>query len=304
MAEPSLETYHQTTWPNRLLTWLAATRPAFFSASVLVVISALALSREFGGSLEPLRALLTLLAITFIHAGANVLNDYYDHDNDWHNQQRLYPFSGGSRFIQNQVLSQTETLRLGWILLVVGMTAGLWLVSLSGPELLWLGLIGSVLAVFYSAPPCLACRGWGDVSIALSFGVLPMAGTLWIQLGEIPPGAWWLGAALGVFTAAILWINSIPDIPADRRAGKWTLPARLGPRYAPYGLPLLFALGFALLLPSPLSDSARWGWLGLPPALLACSHLLRGRLAAAIPWVLLTHASVALSITVAALSRC
>lgn len=301
MQEPTLGFFHQSTWSNRVLTWFYATRPAFFSASVLAVMPGLALVWNLTGTLTTDLAVLTLLAIMLFHAGANVLNDYYDMGNDDLNQKRIYPFSGGSRFIQNSVLSRQSTGRLGIALLAGGIALGLWMVMMTGPLLLWIGLTGVLLAVFYSAPPCFACRGLGDVTIILSFGVLPVAGTVWIQIGGIPPAAYWLGAIVGIFTAAILWINSIPDIAADRQAGKWTLPARLGTERAPYGLLVLFAVGFALIAFAPLPAGMRWGLLALLPALPAAYNALQGRLSAAIPQVLLTHAAVCLLLSIGGL---
>jgi 1,4-dihydroxy-2-naphthoate polyprenyltransferase len=298
MHEPTLAIYHKHTWGNRLLTWFAATRPAFFSASLLAVTAGLALAWHIRGEVDGGLALLTVLAVICFHAGANVLNDYYDHDNDTRNQERIYPFSGGSRFLQNQVLSLRETFWLGSALLAVGIGLGLWVVYLSGPLLLLIGVVGAALAVFYSAPPCLVCRGLGDLTIILTFGILPVAGSVWIQLGEIPTAAWWLGAIAGIFTAAILWINSIPDISADQAAGKRTLPARLGARHAPYGLAVLFGTGFLLIGLAPLPALSLWALVAILPAVQAVFNSLRGHLFAAIPQVLLTHAAVCLILTI------
>ncbi len=292
MLEPSASVYHQSTWLNRCYTWFSATRPAFFTASVLAVITALALVWHEAATLKLDLAVLTIVAIMLFHAGANVLNDYYDQHNDAMNQGRIYPFSGGSRFIQNAVLPSAEVWRLGVFLLLGGVVVGLWMMWLTGLTLLWIGLAGAGLAIFYSAPPCLACRGLGDVTIALAFGVLPVAGTVWTQLDYVPVAAWWLGIIVGIFTAAILWINSIPDIAADRRAGKWTLPARLGTNRAPWGLVALFALGFTLILLAPLPAGMRWGLVALLPALAAGYNALWARLLPAIPQVLLTHTLV------------
>lgn len=298
MQEPNLQIYHQSTWQNRLLTWFAATRPAFFSASVLAVFTGLALVWHVSGTLKMDLAILTVFAIMLFQAGANVLNDYFDMQTDNANQERVYPFSGGSRFIQNAVLSQDETLWLGGFLLLTGVSIGLWMVWLTDVTLLWIGLVGGALAVFYSAPPCLTCRGLGDISIALAFGVLPVTGTVWIQLGEVPTAAWWLGTIVGIFTAAILWINSIPDITADRQAGKWTLPARLGKTYAPYGLVILFAMGFGLIILAPLPAAMHWAALALFPSVFAVVNALQNKLLSAIPQVLLTHAAVCIGLTI------
>lgn len=75
---------------------------------MLPVIVGLALSYRLTGTLQEGLALLTIFAIILIHSSANVLNDYFDAKNgsDDANTARIYPFTGGSRFIQNGVLTQ------------------------------------------------------------------------------------------------------------------------------------------------------------------------------------------------------
>jgi 1,4-dihydroxy-2-naphthoate octaprenyltransferase len=57
------------------------------------------------------RALATVLLALLAHAGANVLNDYFDARNgaDAANHQGLFPFTGGSRLIQNGQVSIADT---------------------------------------------------------------------------------------------------------------------------------------------------------------------------------------------------
>ena len=218
-------------------------RPAFLSAYVLPVLvtGALAHSEIPIARSAPLLALY-IMAIVLIHAGANVLNDCCDNVNgsDDVNTGRIHPFTGGSRFIQNAVLTGAQSFKLGGALLLAGSALGLWVFALSGPGLLVVGLIGVVLAITYTAPPCLVCRGLGDLVVAITFGILPLIGVALALTGRIPIQAWWLGAGVGCFAAAILWIKAIPDVVADRAAGKMTLHARLGPerRQAAVGPPV------------------------------------------------------------------
>lgn len=304
LSEPTVERFHGKTFPNRLVTAIAATRPAFLTASVLPVLAAGALAAylEHGAISTSLLALATL-NIALIHSGANVLNDYFDaiSGNDAANTGRVFPFSGGSRFIQNDVLSEAETLRLALMLLAAGALLGLGFVWMAGPMLLAIGALGSMLAIVYSAPPCLACRGFGDAVIAVCFGVLPVAGTTLILMDRIPPQAWWLGAGIACFVAAILWINSIPDIAADRAAGKVTLPARVGRKRAAQLLPAWFTAGFAILALSPLPSEVQIVLLAGVPAWLATRAALAGRLIPAMPLTIVTHAAVCLLLTAALL---
>ena len=294
MSEPSIEVYHGQTAGNLLWTYFNAVRPAFLSASLLPVLTALAYVHGISGSLDYWLALLTLLSIAFIHSAANVLNDYFDSKNgtDSMNQQRIYPFSGGSRFIQNDVLSEQQVLYFGLVLLVSGTFIGLLIAFISGPVILLMGLIGALLAISYSAPPCLACKGLGDLTIATCFGVLPVTGTVYTQTGSITTNSIWLGLVIGCFVAAILWINSIPDIEADKKAGKKTLPVRLGRQLASRLLGGWFIAGFGLILITPLFETGYIALLAVVPAIAAVGSILRNRFIPAIPLTLLTHAAV------------
>ena len=307
MSEPTVEIFHRSTWSNRALTLLAATRPAFLTASMLPVLVSGALAWGQGSGDFPLVLLsLAVINIILIHSGANVLNDYFDARNgsDDANEERIFPFTGGSRFIQNGVLGPRETWHFGMALMLSGGILGLYMVTQTGPLLLLMGLAGAVLAYFYSAPPCLACRGVGDVVIAACFGLLPVTGTSLILTGKISAQSVWLGAIIGCFVAAILWINSIPDIRADRKAGKLTLPARLGPRKALWGLPVLFLLGYALLALSPLPACSQIAFASALPALLASRAMLQNRLLPAIPLTLITHATLCALLIIGLLLPC
>ena len=295
MSEPTLDRFHGRTLANKLATALAATRPAFITASILPVLAAGALAAYTSTAAIPMHLLvLATINIALIHAGANILNDYFDaiSGNDAANTGFVHPFSGGSRFIQNDVLSEREVLHIGVVLMVSGALLGLLFVWITGPALLAIGIVGTLLAITYSSPPCLACRGLGDVVIGICFGLLPVAGTCLILTGKIPAQAWWLGAVIACFVAAILWVNSIPDIPADRSAGKMTLPARLGASAAALVLPVWFAAGFLLLLASPLPRETWIALAGAVPAVLASRAAISASLSAAMPLTILTHALV------------
>ncbi len=294
MSEPNTQIFHGQTLGNKIATYIAATRPPFLTASILPVIAGLALVWGEINSLNFGLGFLTILNIIFIHAGSNVLNDYFDARNgtDDANTSRIFPFSGGSRFIQNGVMSEEQMFKYGFTLMMLGTVLGVAMTVITGPFILIVGLIGGLLAIFYSAPPCLACRGLGDITIALCFGVLPVVGTAFIQTGEIMTSAIWLGAVIGCFVAAILWVNSIPDIDADRKANKMTLPARLGKDIATHGLGLWFALGYVILFFSPLPATSYISLIAIIPAAKAAKGLVDGNLMPAIPMTLMTHAAV------------
>ena len=294
MSEPSTEIYHCQSAGNLLRSYFNAIRPAFLSASILPVLTALAYVRGTFGSIDYSLALLTLLGIALMHSAANVLNDYFDSKNgtDAANDQRVYPFSGGSRFIQNGVFSEQQILNFGLVLLINGVFIGLLIAYLSGPVILLMGFAGVLMAVFYSAPPCLACRGLGDLTIASCFGLLPVVGTVYTQVEQINSDSVWLGLVIGCFVTAILWINSIPDIEADRLAAKTTWPVRLGQRLASWLHAGWFIMGFAIILLTPLVETGYFALLAIIPAGIAVISIIRCQLIPAIPMTLLAHAMV------------
>lgn len=300
MSEPNVEVFHGQTIGNKVATYFAATRPPFLTASLLPVIAGLAMVWGETGSLNTVLAILTLLNIALIHSGANVLNDYFDSRSgtDDANQARIFPFTGGSRFIQNNVLTEEQTFRFGFTLTMLGAVLGVAMTVITGPFILMIGLTGGLLAIFYSAPPCLACRGLGDIVIGICFGVLPVMGTVFIQTGEVQVNSIWLGAVIACFVAAILWVNSIPDIEADKKAGKHTWPVRLGPNLAAHGLGIWFATGFLILVLSPLPAMTYIALLAILPAAKAAKAAVDGQLMPAIPMTLVTHTVVCVLLAV------
>ena len=122
IAEPTLDSPR-----NALLRYFAATRPGFLSVTFVGCLLGIASALDSGVRLDSVTAAVTLLFALVAHAGANVLNDYYDalNGSDADNGDRIYPFTGGSRFIQNGVLTMRETGRFGYGLMAVVIPAGL-----------------------------------------------------------------------------------------------------------------------------------------------------------------------------------
>src|SRR3972149_7377078 len=113
----------------RLKTLFLATRPQFLPAIAVPVGLGAAVAWRFWGVFSPAFFAVSLFAALCYHAGMNVLNDYYDFRNgaDALNKSPLTPFAGGSKFIQNGLLTPKETLFLGAGLVIAGTFAGLYL---------------------------------------------------------------------------------------------------------------------------------------------------------------------------------
>ena len=208
-----------------------ATRPKFFPASVLPVLAGTAWGFKVSGAFDPAIFALALLATMCVHAAANVLNDVGDDSGgtDRQNEDRIYPYTGGSRFIQTGILAATTMARLGVSLLAVAAISGMVLLLTKGPMILVFGLSGVALAVLYSLGPVrLSGLGIGETAVAVGLGILPVTGAAWLQSGIVDAESLLFSLPISAWVAAILLINEVPDIGPDAATGKRTLPVRLG----------------------------------------------------------------------------
>jgi len=238
-----------------------ATRPKFFPASVLPILAGTAWGVSAVAAFDATSFALALGAVVLVHAGSNVLNDVGDDagGTDRCNDSRIYPYTGGSQFIQAGIIDATGMLRLGIGLLVAAAAAGLLLLALKGPMILAFGMTGVLLGVLYSLGPLrLSAIGLGELAVGFAFGTLPVAGAAWLQGGVVDAGVLVYSLPVSAWVAAILLINEVPDIAADAATGKRTLPVRLGRR----GTAVLYVLAHFVAL----AAVARLAVLGNLPA--------------------------------------
>ncbi|WP_455221847.1 UbiA family prenyltransferase [Kaarinaea lacus] len=231
--------------------YLLATRPMFLTASGLPVLLGSAIGYQASGSFDAVAFILALFSVLLAHAGVNVLNDVYDELNgtDRLNEERIFPFTGGSRFIQDNILNLQQMRRWGQLLLAMSAVLGMALVAHKGYVVLVFGIVGVFLGVAYSAPPLkLASRGIGESAVGIGFGVIPVVGAAWLQSGQLSGEALLLSIPVSIWVANILLINEVPDSKADGEVGKDTLVVRFGLRFTAGLYLLLNSLALACLV--------------------------------------------------------
>jgi 1,4-dihydroxy-2-naphthoate octaprenyltransferase len=244
-AEPTLASL-----PNPALRYALATRPPFLIVTLVAALIGLASAYASGVALDPLTACVTVLFALVAHAAINVLNDYYDALNgtDEANIERVFPFTGGSRFIQNGVLSLRETGMFGAVLFALVVPAGLWLAARSGMQLVHIGIAGLVIGWAYSAPPLkLNSRGAGEVCVWAGFALIAV-GADFVQRGTLSSIALVAATGYALLVMNILFINQFPDRRADEACGKRHWVVRLGPERARWLYPVIAAAAFLWVL--------------------------------------------------------
>jgi len=214
-----------------LKTFVEAVRAPFFTGVIVPVILGSVLAWHSGADFHWGYFILTLIGIVCIHGGANTINDYFDHksSNDELNTEFVRPFTGGSRMIQKGILTAAGTLRLSLSLYGIGIIIGLFLAYTRGLPILWMGIAGVAIGVFYVMPGInLAARGIGEIGIFVAFGLLCTVGAFYVQAQQISVEAILLSTPVALLITAVLWINEFPDFNADKAVGKNHLVVRLG----------------------------------------------------------------------------
>lgn len=233
-----------------LLRYFLATRPAFLSVSFVGCLVGLAVARGSGVVLDALDAAITVLFALVVHAGVSVVNDYHDAQAgaDAADSDRLFPFAGGSRCIQNGGLSERQTARFGRGLLAAAIPAGLWLTWQAGPGVLVIAAAGLFVGWAYSTPPlALTRRGLGEGAIATGC-IAVVVGTDYVQRGDFSSLPFAAGLSYALLVANLLLIKQFPDHDGDAAVGKRTLVVRLGPQTAKWGYLLAAIVAYGWLV--------------------------------------------------------
>lgn len=234
---------------RRLAVWARAFRLRFFTASLLPLLLGAVIARE-EGAISSWRWLLVFGVVLTAHAASNLLNDLYD---DLYGTDRINehysPFNGGSRVLQEELISRAVLMRAIRLCYAVGILCLLLLSQAGGGwGVLILGLAGFGCGYFYSAPPFrLAGTSYGELLVGLAFGPLLVLGTTMGLTGVFKPEALLVSLPVGVLITGVILINEFPDYQADRATGKNTLVVRLGKERCFRGLALLLGAAYLLM---------------------------------------------------------
>ncbi len=233
--------------------WSAALRPVSFTASVIPVLvgTAIAAQDEF----HALIFALALLGSIAIHAGTNLVNDYFDHVKGTDNEESL----GQSGVIQRGMLSARAVLVGGIVAFAVGAAVGLVIMSMTGWPVLALGIASVLAGYFYTASPfSLAYRGLGEVVVFVFMGPVIVLGSYYVQTQSWAWEPFIASLSIGLLVAAILQANNVRDIENDRRNHKWTLAALAGRPAADYEFAVLVLGAYGIVLAMTIAGAAPW----------------------------------------------
>lgn len=205
--------------------------------------------QESGGAMgfevDWLNAFLCLPMLVIMHAGGNLVSDYYD----WKKHVDKPDGPNGVTWIFDGTFKAEEILHYGYSLLVAGVVLGIVILCLSTWEGLWIGVAGLLLALGY---PFMKANLLGDINILCGFALLPAVGTSLVSTGYYHPETLLYILPIGCLTVSILHANNTRDIHNDASAGLRTICGITGGHFskllycfwltAPYLLTLIFCL--------------------------------------------------------------
>jgi 1,4-dihydroxy-2-naphthoate octaprenyltransferase len=236
-----------------LRTWFATLRPVSFTASVIPVLVGTAIAAE--DEFRPLLFVLALFGSVAVHAGTNLVNDYFDHVKGTDTAESL----GQSGVIQRGVLSARAVLAGGVFAFAIGAAIGLIITAMTGWPVLALGVASVLAGYFYTASPfSLAYRGLGEVVVFIFMGPVIVVGAYYVQIESWGWAPFLASLPIGLLVAAILHANNVRDIENDRRNNKWTLAALAGRPLADYEYIVLTLGGYAVVVVMTIAGSAPW----------------------------------------------
>ena len=234
---------------TQIFTWVVIMRLPFLSATIMPILVGAAVAKFMGYAVDWSWLGLTLLGGSLLHIGTNTSNDYFDYLSGTDNLNYNYSnkgLNGGSRGIQMGLISPKGVRNLAIVVFGLSMLVGIPLIQKAGTSVLWLGLIGFLSGLFYTAPPFRfsSRKGLGELLIGLNFGPLMVAGSTLIQTEQLLPEAFLAGIPLGFLIAAVVYINEFPDYDSDKATGKNTLIVVFGPEKARVGYVALVSGAF------------------------------------------------------------
>jgi 1,4-dihydroxy-2-naphthoate polyprenyltransferase len=176
--------------------------------------------------------LLCISTTIFLQILSNLANDYGDSIHGADSADR----KGPSRAVQSGKISARE-MKAGIIVFVI-------LSLISGVSLLFvafglnwnailfflgLGVLSILAAIAYTVGKRpYGYAGLGDISVFIFFGLIGVMGSLYLFTHTLTWAYVLPAISCGLFSVGVLNINNIRDIESDVKAGKYSIPVRIG----------------------------------------------------------------------------
>lgn len=226
-------------------TWYQTLRPYSFPASLVPVFVAPVVAVYEGAPVDWWLFPVFLVAALALHAGTNVLNDYYDYVNGVDREG----IADAAGVLVNRAVTPQFMGRSGHLYFAIGAVLSVVIALVRGWEILAVAAVGGGLAYLYTGKRIsLKYYAAGDLLVFLLLGPAMSGAAFYSITGFIEWNAVYSGIIPGLLVTIILEGNNIRDLESDRAASVRTLAGFLGRRGAVLFYLLLVFLVYAVIV--------------------------------------------------------
>lgn len=175
---------------------------------------------------------LCIVTTIFLQILSNLANDYGDSIHGADSVDR----KGPQRAVQSGAVTKEQMRAAVIIFVFLSLISGVSLLLISfgfaWQAILFffgLGVLSILAAIAYTVgKKPYGYAGLGDLSVLIFFGFVGVMGSYYLFTKHISYFEALPALSCGLFSIAVLNINNIRDIDSDRRAGKFSIPVRIG----------------------------------------------------------------------------
>ena len=209
----------------KLKRWLLVIRAPFLPLSVVLAFLGTCIA-WYDGTFHLGYALLAFFGLLLAHVSVDVLNEYFDYKSGIDLATKRTPFSGGSGALPAGLISPKQALWLGLGSFLLIVPVGIYFTIIRGWLLLPLLLVAAVCIILYT--PFILKLRWPEWAPGLGMGALPVLGAYFVQTGAYTLPVVVACIPSGILVHNLLLLNEFPDVEADSKAGRKTLPITMG----------------------------------------------------------------------------
>lgn len=233
--------------------------PKIWVASAVPMLVAGAISYKVYHYINIYWFIISLMGIFAIETGKHGINEWIDYItgvDSFVAVDKQTPFSGGRKTITEGILSVTEVVTISFISLVVAAIIGLYIVFFREGTIIWIGLAGFLIAIFYTLPPIkFIYNGLGELAVGVTYGPLMVMGTYLVQTQRMDILPLLISIPLGFLITNILWINQYPDYEADLKGNKRNWVVRMGKKKSLYVYVAIYLMAYISIIFASLIEN-------------------------------------------------
>jgi 1,4-dihydroxy-2-naphthoate octaprenyltransferase len=243
--------------------WVDAARPRTLPLAVGSILLGNFLAYATG-KFDLIIAILATLTTLLLQILSNFANDLGDFSNGVDNADRKVAL----RAVQTGKISQQEMRTAVIMTAVLSFLSGISLLYFGLKEasievwgtFLGLGLAAIAAAIAYTVGKRpYGYMGLGDISVFLFFGLIGTLGTYYLQTFSLNYAILLPASGCGFLSVAVLNLNNLRDIENDIKAGKNSIPVRIGKTFGFYYQKFLYIAAIACFYAYPFVAGMKIG---------------------------------------------